>query len=78
MLLCSCSDKNVQTDYSQKNHLQFTDTFPGNRRRFRGNRFNGTLTIGSDFSTQLNLIDLQDNQIASITVGASQYSKTLM
>ncbi|KAF8658024.1 hypothetical protein HU200_059486 [Digitaria exilis] len=46
--------------------------------RLRGNRFNGTLTIGSDFSTQLDLIDLQDNQISSLTVGASQYSKTLI
>ena len=53
-------------------------TFPDNRRRLRGNRFNGTLTIGSDFSTQLQLIDLRDNEISSITVGASQYSKTLM
>ncbi|KAG2615325.1 hypothetical protein PVAP13_3NG063600 [Panicum virgatum] len=46
--------------------------------RLRGNRFNGTLTIGSDFSTQLQLIDLRDNQISSITVGGSQYSNTLI
>jgi len=46
--------------------------------RLRGNHFNGTLTIGSDFSTQLQLIDLRDNEISSITVGASQYSKTLI
>ncbi|TKW25150.1 hypothetical protein SEVIR_3G097100v4 [Setaria viridis] len=46
--------------------------------RLRGNRFNGTLTIGSDFSTQLQLIDLQNNQISAITVGGSQYSKTLI
>ena len=51
---------------------------PEYRRRLRGNHFNGTLTIGSDFSTQLQLIDLRDNEISSITVGASQYSKTLM
>jgi Leucine-rich repeat (LRR) protein len=46
--------------------------------RLRGNRFNGTLTIGSDFSTQLQLIDLRDNQISANTVGGSQYSKTLI
>ncbi|CAN6326117.1 unnamed protein product [Urochloa humidicola] len=46
--------------------------------KLRGNRFNGTLTIGSDFSTQLQLIDLQDNDISAITVGGSQYSKTLI
>ncbi|KAG2623503.1 leucine-rich repeat receptor protein kinase HPCA1-like isoform X1 [Panicum virgatum] len=46
--------------------------------RLRGNHFNGTLTIGSDFSTQLQLIDLRDNEISSITVGASQYSKALI
>ncbi|RLN28688.1 putative leucine-rich repeat receptor-like protein kinase [Panicum miliaceum] len=46
--------------------------------RLRGNRFNGTLTIGSDFSTQLQLIDLRDNEISAITVGGSQYSKTLI
>ncbi|CAL4896521.1 unnamed protein product [Urochloa decumbens] len=46
--------------------------------RLRGNRFNGTLTIGSDFSTQLQLIDLRDNDISAITVGGSQYSKTLI
>jgi len=51
---------------------------PEYRRRLRGNHFNGTLTIGSDFSTQLQLIDLRDNEISSITVGASQYSKTLI
>lgn len=47
-------------------------------RRLRGNRFNGTLTIGSDYSTQLQLIDLRDNQISQITVGGSQYNKQLM
>uniref|UniRef100_A0A804N697 non-specific serine/threonine protein kinase n=2 Tax=Zea mays TaxID=4577 RepID=A0A804N697_MAIZE len=47
-------------------------------RRLRGNRFNGTLTIGSDYSTQLQLIDLRDNQISQITVGGSQYNKQLI
>ncbi|KAL6642385.1 hypothetical protein ACP70R_020566 [Stipagrostis hirtigluma subsp. patula] len=46
--------------------------------RLRGNRFNGTLNIGSDFSTQLQLIDLRDNQITQITVGGSQYNNKLM
>ncbi|OEL37882.1 putative leucine-rich repeat receptor-like protein kinase, partial [Dichanthelium oligosanthes] len=46
--------------------------------RLRGNNFNGTLTIGSDFSTQLQLIDLQDNQISAITYGATQYANQLI
>ena len=62
-------------------HVQFliySSVLPDNRRRLRGNRFNGTLTIGSDYSTQLQLIDLRDNQISQITVGGSQYNKQLM
>ncbi|CAM0952750.1 unnamed protein product [Alopecurus aequalis] len=46
--------------------------------RLRGNRFNGTLDIGSDFSTQLQKIDLQDNQITDMTVGRSRYNKKLI
>ncbi|KAJ1265223.1 hypothetical protein BS78_08G062900 [Paspalum vaginatum] len=46
--------------------------------RLRGNRFNGTLTIGSDFSAPLQLIDLQDNDISSFTISGSQYNKTLI
>ncbi|KAG2615326.1 hypothetical protein PVAP13_3NG063600 [Panicum virgatum] len=53
-------------------------SLPAVQTLLRGNRFNGTLTIGSDFSTQLQLIDLRDNQISSITVGGSQYSNTLI
>uniref|UniRef100_A0ACD5XRF8 Uncharacterized protein n=1 Tax=Avena sativa TaxID=4498 RepID=A0ACD5XRF8_AVESA len=46
--------------------------------KLRGNRFNGTLTIGPGFSTQLQKIDLQDNLITAITVGGSQYTKKLI
>ncbi|KAK1628459.1 hypothetical protein QYE76_002774 [Lolium multiflorum] len=46
--------------------------------RLRGNHFNGTLDIGSDFSTQLQTIDLQDNNITAITVGGTQYNKILI
>ncbi|KAL6905887.1 hypothetical protein ACP4OV_003488 [Aristida adscensionis] len=46
--------------------------------RLRGNRLNGTLNIGSDFGTQLQLIDLRDNQITQITVGGSQYKNKLI
>ncbi|KAM3197228.1 hypothetical protein ACQJBY_072728 [Aegilops geniculata] len=46
--------------------------------KLRGNRFNGTLNIGSDFSSQLQTIDLQDNQIEAITVGGTQYNKKLI
>ncbi|OAY63883.1 putative leucine-rich repeat receptor-like protein kinase [Ananas comosus] len=34
--------------------------------RLRNNRFNGTLNISSDYSNQLELIDLQNNQISAI------------
>ncbi|CAM0955368.1 unnamed protein product [Alopecurus aequalis] len=46
--------------------------------RLRGNRFNGTLNIGLDFSTQLQTIDLQDNNITEMTLGGTQYNKTLI
>ncbi|KQJ91855.1 probable leucine-rich repeat receptor-like protein kinase At5g49770 [Brachypodium distachyon] len=46
--------------------------------RLRGNRFNGTLNIGSGFGTQLQKIDLQDNQIAQITVTGTPYDKQLI
>ncbi|KAL6842611.1 hypothetical protein ACP4OV_027455 [Aristida adscensionis] len=46
--------------------------------RLRGNNFSGTLEIGPDFSTQLQLIDLKDNQITTYTVGAREYKNTLI
>ncbi|TVU51398.1 hypothetical protein EJB05_02827 [Eragrostis curvula] len=46
--------------------------------RFRGNNLNGTLNIGADFSTQLQLIDLRDNQITQYTTGGSKYNNKLM
>ncbi|KAF8730934.1 hypothetical protein HU200_016808 [Digitaria exilis] len=46
--------------------------------RLRGNYFNGTLNISSDFSSQLELIDLQDNRIEEYVFGGSQYKKTLI
>ncbi|VAH57401.1 unnamed protein product [Triticum turgidum subsp. durum] len=46
--------------------------------KLRGNHFNGTLNIGSDFGSQLQTIDLQDNQIDQLTVGGTQYNKKLI
>uniref|UniRef100_N1QWM1 non-specific serine/threonine protein kinase n=1 Tax=Aegilops tauschii TaxID=37682 RepID=N1QWM1_AEGTA len=46
--------------------------------KLRGNRFNGTLNIGSDFGSQLQTIDLQGNQIDQLTVGGTQYNKKLI
>ncbi|OEL31129.1 putative leucine-rich repeat receptor-like protein kinase [Dichanthelium oligosanthes] len=46
--------------------------------RLRGNHFNGTLSIGSDFSSQLELIDLQDNKIEEYAVGGSTYKQKLI
>ncbi|XP_072969581.1 leucine-rich repeat receptor protein kinase HPCA1-like [Typha angustifolia] len=37
--------------------------------RLRNNNFNGTLDIGSDYSNQLELIDLRNNQIEIIPLG---------
>ncbi|KAL5205791.1 hypothetical protein ABZP36_034000 [Zizania latifolia] len=46
--------------------------------RFRRNHLNGTLNT-ADFSKQLQLIDLRDNDITAVTLGAgAQYKKTLM
>ncbi|BAT13406.1 leucine-rich repeat receptor protein kinase HPCA1 [Oryza sativa Japonica Group] len=44
----------------------------------KGNNFNGTLTIGSDYSSTLSLIDLQDNQITTLAVSGAQYNKKLI
>ncbi|XP_015697764.1 leucine-rich repeat receptor protein kinase HPCA1-like [Oryza brachyantha] len=44
----------------------------------RGNNFNGTLNIGSDYSSTLSLIDLQDNQITALTVSGTPYKKNLI
>ncbi|KAF0895247.1 hypothetical protein E2562_008578 [Oryza meyeriana var. granulata] len=44
----------------------------------RGNNFNGTLTIGSDYSSMLSLIDLQDNKITTLAVSGAQYNKKLI
>nr|CAB3491151.1 unnamed protein product [Digitaria exilis] len=40
--------------------------------RLRGNYFNGTLNISSDFSSQLELIDLQDNRIEDTSSSVPQ------
>ena len=46
-------------------------------RKLRDNRFNGTLNIGTAYSNQLQLIDLTNNKIDSLTVGGG-YTKQLM
>ncbi|KAF0888635.1 hypothetical protein E2562_016095 [Oryza meyeriana var. granulata] len=46
--------------------------------RLRGNHLNGTLNV-ADFSSQLQLVDLRDNAITAVTIGAgTPYKKTLM
>ncbi|TYJ46186.1 hypothetical protein E1A91_A02G103600v1 [Gossypium mustelinum] len=45
--------------------------------KLRNNAFNGTLNLGDSVGTQLQLVDLQNNQISSITLG-SGYSNTLI
>ncbi|KAK8704598.1 hypothetical protein V6N13_048218 [Hibiscus sabdariffa] len=45
--------------------------------KLRNNAFNGTLNLGDSIGTQLQLVDLQNNQISSITLG-SGYTNTLI
>ncbi|KAK6257802.1 hypothetical protein QUC31_001261 [Theobroma cacao] len=45
--------------------------------KLRNNAFNGTLNLGDKVGTQLKLVDLQNNQISSITLG-SGYANTLI
>uniref|UniRef100_A0A0E0MKP9 Protein kinase domain-containing protein n=1 Tax=Oryza punctata TaxID=4537 RepID=A0A0E0MKP9_ORYPU len=45
--------------------------------RLRGNHLNGTLSI-VDFSSQLQLVDLRDNDITTVTSAGMTYKKTLM
>ncbi|KAJ0985171.1 hypothetical protein J5N97_003527 [Dioscorea zingiberensis] len=37
--------------------------------RLRNNKFNGTLNIGTEYSSQLELVDVQDNNIEQFTLG---------
>ena len=46
-------------------------------RRLRDNKFNGTLNIGTEFSRQLELVDLQNNDIELYTAGGG-YQNNLM
>ncbi|OMO77624.1 hypothetical protein COLO4_25068 [Corchorus olitorius] len=45
--------------------------------KLRNNAFNGTLNMGDSVGNQLQLVDLQNNEISSITLG-SGYANTLM
>ena len=47
-------------------------------RVLRNNRLNGTLDVGTAYSNQLQLIDLQNNSIESFTTRAKGYDKKLM
>ncbi|XP_030456003.2 leucine-rich repeat receptor protein kinase HPCA1 [Syzygium oleosum] len=46
--------------------------------KLRNNAFNGTLNIGDNISPQLQLVDLQNNEISSVTLGSPGYTNTLM
>ena len=46
-------------------------------RKLRNNALNNTLDMGDNICPQLQLVDLQDNQISSVTI-RSQYKNTLM
>lgn len=45
--------------------------------KLRNNAFNGTLNMGDSISQQLQIVDLQSNQISSVTLG-SGYGNTLI
>ena len=47
-------------------------------RVLRNNQLNGTLDVGTTYSNQLQLIDLQNNSIESFTIRAKGYDKKLM
>lgn len=46
-------------------------------RRLKKNAFNGTLSLGDTVGPELQLVDLQDNDISSVTL-SSGYTNTLM
>ncbi|XP_026663823.2 probable leucine-rich repeat receptor-like protein kinase At5g49770 [Phoenix dactylifera] len=46
--------------------------------KLRGNQFNGTLDIGTDYSSSLELIDLRDNDISQITLGGGGFDKGII
>ncbi|XP_021901519.1 probable leucine-rich repeat receptor-like protein kinase At5g49770 isoform X2 [Carica papaya] len=45
--------------------------------RLKNNAFNGTLNLGDSIGQQLQLVDLQDNRISSVTL-SSEYTDTLI
>ena len=47
-------------------------------RVLRNNQLNGILDVGTTYSNQLQLIDLQNNSIESCTIKAKGYDKKLM
>ena len=47
-------------------------------RVLRNNQLNGILDVGTTYSNQLQLIDLQNNSIESFTTRAKGYDKKLM
>ncbi|XP_010930348.3 leucine-rich repeat receptor protein kinase HPCA1 [Elaeis guineensis] len=46
--------------------------------KLRSNRLNGTIDIGTDYSTSLELIDLRDNDISQITLGGGGFEKKII
>lgn len=46
-------------------------------RNLRNNRFNGTLDMGKEFSSQLQTVDLQNNFISEIVAGIGYSNKLL-
>ncbi|KAM0940149.1 putative protein kinase RLK-Pelle-LRR-VIII-1 family [Dioscorea sansibarensis] len=46
--------------------------------RLRDNKFNGTLNIGTEFSRQLELVDLQNNDIELYTAGGGYQNKLIL
>lgn len=53
---------------------RFMSTFD---RKLKNNAFNDTLDMGRNIGQQLQLVDLQNNKIPSVTLG-SGYQNTLM
>lgn len=63
--------------YRENQSVEFVEFLLYVYRKLRNNAFNNTLMMGNSIGQQLQLVDLQNNQISTITLG-SGFTNTLM
>lgn len=63
--------------YRENQSVDFVEFLLYVYRKLRNNAFNNTLMMGNSIGQQLQLVDLQNNQISTITLG-SGFTNTLM